>query len=183
MKVSAWHETGGGSGSCRESSARGIGQLDYPLLSQVRVEVLKLFRFGLVRIPGVRLSEGKESKSKGQGEQKKQLKGVHAFMGWDWTLRIRNLPDTYIPVKLIKSLTINQGISARGIVLEEVHSADLGCGGNGRSEVRLLPVDGPVQAFQSDRRNGREIQVAQADGGGLHDDVGHAPAEGQSVHV
>ena len=94
-----------------------------------------------------------------------------------------SLADHDVLSVLIEGLSGHDLVAARGNVLEEVHPADLGCGGNGRSEVRILPVDGPVQAFQSDRRNGREIQVAQADGGGLHDDVGHAPAEGQSVHV
>ena len=46
-------------------------------------------------------------------------------MGLYFDSRIRNRTDTYIRTKLIKSLTINQGISARGNILEVVHSADL----------------------------------------------------------
>ena len=46
-------------------------------------------------------------------------------MGLYFDSRIRNRTDTYIRTKLIKSLTINQGISARRNILEVVHSADL----------------------------------------------------------
>ena len=46
-------------------------------------------------------------------------------MGLYFDSRIRNRNDTYIRTKLIKSLTINQGISTRRNVLEEVHPADL----------------------------------------------------------
>jgi len=70
---------------------------------------------------------------------------------FDWVnlkiLRFRNFADTYVPTELIKSLTIDQGISAQGNVLEKVHATNLLGRRNGRSEIRVLPVDRSRQAF------------------------------------
>ena len=68
-----------------------------------------------------------------------------------------SLADHDVLSVLIESLSGHDLVAARRSVLEEVHPADLGCGGNGCSEVRILPVDGPVQAVQSATAEAAEV--------------------------
>ena len=70
-----------------------------------------------------------------------------------------SLADHDVLSVLIESLSGHDLVAARRSVLEEVHPADLGCGWNGRSEIRILSIDWPVQAVQSDRRSGRKFTL------------------------
>ncbi len=79
-----------------------------------------------------------------------------------------SLADHDVLSVLVEGLSGHDLVAARGNVLEEVHPADLGRGGNGCSEVRILPVDRSLQAVEPNHRGSGEVHVAQTNRCRLH---------------
>ena len=95
----------------------------------------------------------------------------------------KQFSDGDIPSKLIKTGSIDQGIPPGTDILKKIDPTNLFAEWNGAAKVWIPAINRSLQAVQLNRGVTREVNIAEADSGGFHNQAGQRLTQLKPIHI